>query len=344
MPAIEAFSGEELTLAENSPREPFFSVIMPTRNRPELFSRALHSVLTQSFLDFEVLVINDGSSDDHLPRYRELEKEAEIRTRWHHLLQRPNGHGPSYSINTGARLARGSYLCILDDDDTWEDARHLETAHRVIEAADGLVDVYYSNQAAYTADNMRVPGPLWLEGLGNSLREPNAPFGTFRVSPKTLLSHGGFPHLNCTIIRRDLFLELGGMDEGIRYECEVDLYLRTLSHAQLIIYTKSFIGRHNVPRADRKDNESTIANLTEKRLSQLRVYQKSLALSQHPDVIAACQSRLADRYKHLAADFKQRSRHTLAALFARFALACRFSIKWQAYTWYLEMLAKVRER
>ncbi|MEQ8800455.1 glycosyltransferase family 2 protein [Haliea sp.] len=342
MPAIDAYSSEEMTTAEEPHREPFFSIIMPTRNRPELFNQALRSVLAQSFQNFEVLVINDGSSDTHLPQYRKLEAEAETRTHWHYQPQRPNGHGPSYSINTGAQLARGIYLCILDDDDSWEDMQHLETAHKVIEAADGVVDAYYSNQAAYTADNQRVAGPLWIESLGNSLQTPNAPFGTFRVSPKVLLSHGGFPHLNCTIIRRDLFMQLGGMDEGIRYECEVDLYLRTLSHAQLIIYTKQLIGRHNVPRADRKDNESTMANLIEKRLSQVRVYEKSLALSEHPDVTAACQARLADLYKHLAADSRQRYRYTLAVLFARLALACRFSIKWQAYTWYLGVLATVR--
>lgn len=343
MPATKTHN-DNANQTEGATKTPFFSVILPTRNRPELLRRALNSVLDQSFRNFEVLVVNDGSSDDHLEHYHSLESGADPRVRWHHQTQRPNGHGPSYSINTGAWLARGKYLCILDDDDSWEDSNHLDFAQRVIDASDAVVDVFYSNQTAYTSDDQKVSGPLWLEELASTLHQSNAPLGTFKVTPGTLLSKGGFPHLNCTIMRRELFLQIGGMDEGIRYECEVDLYLRTLSEAGLIIYSKRSIGRHNVPRQDLQESESTMASFTEKRLSQTRIYQKNLALTSHSDVARACQARLADVYRHLAADAKRQRHYLRSALFARLGLACRYSLKWQAYTWYLATLALLGRR
>ncbi|MBV8121168.1 MAG: glycosyltransferase [Alphaproteobacteria bacterium] len=52
---------------------PLFSIIIPTRNRSSLFAVALQSVLEQRLRDFEVIVVNDGLSDEHALRYRELE-------------------------------------------------------------------------------------------------------------------------------------------------------------------------------------------------------------------------------------------------------------------------------
>ena len=119
MPTTETHNRTTPAGEDKLSQRPFFSVVLPTRNRPELFERALESVLKQSFQNFEVLVVNDGSDDGNLERYKELETTSDPRVRWHYQPQRPNGHGPSYSINTGAQLARGLYLCILDDDDSW---------------------------------------------------------------------------------------------------------------------------------------------------------------------------------------------------------------------------------
>jgi cellulose synthase/poly-beta-1,6-N-acetylglucosamine synthase-like glycosyltransferase len=323
---------------------PFFSVIIPTRNRPELFQRALQSVLAQSTQDLEVIVVNDGSADEYLAAYQAMEADAADCVSWICQAQRPNGHGPSYSINTGARAARGRYLCILDDDDSWEDMEHLQTARDVILRSDGDVDAYFSNQVAYDENNQRVEHALWLDGLANQLPITNAPCGTFRVEPRTLLQHGGFPHLNCTILHRQLFLDLGGMDEGIRYECEVDLYLRTLSVASHIIYTARCIGRHNVPAISKRNNESTSVDETQKRLSQIRVYQKNLCTSEHPDVVDACRTRLSPLYKHLTTLKRQSGERKAAAVLARVALAHRYSLKWQAYCIYLAVFAMLDRR
>lgn len=319
---------------------PFFSVILPTRNRPELFLRALNSVLRQSFRNIEVLVVNDGSSDEFLSRYGEMEEGSDPRVSRYYQPQRANGHGPSYSINTGAHAARGKYLCILDDDDSWEDADHLARAHAVISAADTEVDAYYSNQMAYTADGKPLDKLLWLGALVAKLPASSAGLhGTHRVTPEFLLSCNGFPHLNCSIIRRELYLAIGGMDEGIRYECEVDLYLRTLDASMQIIYSTAFVARHNIPDAVAKNNVSTGVNVLQKRLSQIVVYQKNLARAPAKPIRDNCLLKLAMLYKQLVQHFVAEKQYVIASRYARIALSYKWSIKWRFYCFYLAFLS-----
>lgn len=328
----------------DTPKAPIFSVILPTRNRPELFRRALDSVLQQSFRDIEVLVVNDGSADEFLPRYHALEADADPRVRWHYQPWRPNGHGPSYSINTGAWAARGQYLCILDDDDSWEAVDHLARAWDVISAADDVVDVYYSNQRAYSADGVPIATPLWLGVLADRLPASAAGcHGTHRVKPSFLLSCNGFPHLNCTIIRRDLYWQIGAMDEGIRYECEVDLYLRTLEAATHIVYNPAAIARHNIPDAVSKRSVSTAVNALQKRLSQIAVYQKILARHPIKPIRETCLLRLSMLYKRVAEHFVRERAFRLAATYARLAQAYHGSFKWRLYCAYLSLLGAFRK-
>lgn len=338
MPATEAYNWSAPAEEEKLNESLFFSVVLPTRNRPDLFERALKSVLEQSFQNFEVLVVNDGSDDGYLERYKELEATADPRVRWHYQPQRPNGHGPSYSINTGAQMARGRYLCILDDDDSWDAVHHLRQAHAAITSA-GAVDAYYSNQTAYRADGTPVQEALWLNALTKRLPRPGV---TQPVDAEFLLSCPGFPHLNCSIIKREHYLGVGGMDEGIRYECEVDLYLRTLDAAGLILYNPAIVARHNVPDAAQKANVSTKVTRVGKLLSQSTIYQKNLATAESAAVQARCRNKLTLAYKNLAQEFASERNFNRAATFARMALAVRYTIKWRLYCLQLELLAVLK--
>ena len=92
---------------------PFFSVIIPTFNRAHVLSRAIDSVLEQSFDDWELLIIDDGSTDDTqalLSNYKDNEKV--------HLLHTSN-QGVSKARNLAATKARGQWLAFLDSDDEW---------------------------------------------------------------------------------------------------------------------------------------------------------------------------------------------------------------------------------
>lgn len=90
---------------------PLFSVIIPTFNRAALLAAALETVFAQRFKNFEVIVIDDGSTDDTLAMLRNYGDRLQIVTQ--------ENRGPGAARNLGAEAAKGQYLAFLDSDDLW---------------------------------------------------------------------------------------------------------------------------------------------------------------------------------------------------------------------------------
>src|SRR4051794_13197703 len=97
-----------------APTEPTVSVVVPTYNQPRLLSETLDGVLAQTFADFEVVVVDDGSTDDTpavLARY--AGRDGRVR-----VVRQPNA-GIGAARNRGLDEARGRYVAPLDHDDLW---------------------------------------------------------------------------------------------------------------------------------------------------------------------------------------------------------------------------------
>jgi glycosyltransferase involved in cell wall biosynthesis len=117
----------EAKQSETAPR-PQVSVIMPTRNRAALLARSIDSVLAQTFRDFELIVVNDASTD----QTRELLAGiADPRLR---VLHREQNRGAAAARNAGIAIARGEFLAFQDDDDYWL-AQKLEKQVQALQAA-----------------------------------------------------------------------------------------------------------------------------------------------------------------------------------------------------------------
>ena len=319
---------------------PFFSVVIPTRNRVDLFKKALSSVLSQTFTNFEVIVVNDGSDEEFLEAYKQFEKETPSNVYFRYQIKLPIGHGQSYSMNTGALVGVGKYLCFLDDDDEWIDPDHLARAFESIANCEATVDAYYTNQTAVFVDGVVKQGPIWLEDLAERLQYKQSDVqGTMVVSVPELLESHGFAHLNCSIIRRELYLSINGMDENIRWECDRDLYLRTLDRADTILYNPCVVSRHLIPDTSKKDNMTTVVNMLEKRLYQVTVFQKGALLLKRSSLRTYCLAYLGFIYQHITHELLSTNRTKDAAVYASKALACRFSIKWFIRTYWLKIKA-----
>ncbi len=89
---------------------PSFSVIIPTFNRSHTLSRAINSVLNQKYKNFELIVIDDGSTDD---TWDVLAKYPDIK-----ILKQKN-YGVSHARNRGINVAKGEWIAFLDSDDEW---------------------------------------------------------------------------------------------------------------------------------------------------------------------------------------------------------------------------------
>ena len=102
-------------------QEPFVSIIMSTRNRAQFISRSILSALEQSFKEWELLVMDDGSTDNTPEVMRAWEKK-DVRIRYVRLTSPGN---IAKASNAGLRMAKGEFVAILDDDDWWIDPEKL---------------------------------------------------------------------------------------------------------------------------------------------------------------------------------------------------------------------------
>ena len=92
--------------------EPVFSIIVPTRNRPSTFARAISSIANQTFKRFEVIAIDDCSTTNSY--VKNICEKANIR---YQTINNPSNLGAAGSRNAGIAIAKGKYISFLDDDD-----------------------------------------------------------------------------------------------------------------------------------------------------------------------------------------------------------------------------------
>lgn len=108
-------------------KRPFFSIITTTYNRAGLLVRALDSLMAQTEIDWEAIVVNDGSTDEtHQIVWSYLKKDSRMK-----YVFQPN-QGFIRGKNTGIGLARGRYLTFLDSDDAYAPT-HLSTRKTILE-------------------------------------------------------------------------------------------------------------------------------------------------------------------------------------------------------------------
>ena len=156
---------------------PLFSVILTTYNRSHLLSRAIRSVLQQTFTDFELIIVDDHSSDNTPQAIAEFSDTRII------YIRQPENLGVSTARNTGIQQAKGEYICFLDDDDEYLPDFLKEINHfleRIKEPFIGFIRVGIVN--IYTPNNIinakeRIETKLWhFEQEKNLLFLSNMPY------------------------------------------------------------------------------------------------------------------------------------------------------------------------
>jgi glycosyltransferase involved in cell wall biosynthesis len=309
-----------------------FTVIIPSRNRPVLFAEALASVLGQSCDSIEVVVVKDGSAEEHEAAYGVVAQQAGSRTRFFDLPRTLNGHGQSYALNYGAGKANGDYLCFLDDDDSWTDMDYLRRVQQSIAASGGALDLHLTDQAAFVSGR-KVDRVVWIEDLMTHLdagRQRDLA-GAVTVTVPELLKATGFCHVNTTIIRKSLFTAMGGFDDDIRYENDRDFYFRAIDKAKAIRYSPFVVSRHNVPDPIQKTSMSTLVSDLEKRIFQIRVMDKAIVFSRWAELRSFARRHKGYVLKKMAQELARVGSYDLAAFYAREALLIAFTPGWLAY-------------
>ena len=104
---------------------PFFSIIVPTKNRREMLEKCIDSILNQTFIDFELIAVNDHSTDDTLEFLQTINDN-----RLQVILS--SGTERSAALNSGLDISEGRYICFVADDD-YISARFLQDFYDAIE-------------------------------------------------------------------------------------------------------------------------------------------------------------------------------------------------------------------
>jgi glycosyltransferase involved in cell wall biosynthesis len=195
-------------------QRPTFSVIMPAYNAASTIPSAIQSVLRQSRGDFELIVVDDGSTDGTRARVEEFD-DPRIRA-----FGRANG-GPAAARNHGIARARGIYLSMLDSDDIWLPG-YLESMAAALEAASGAAFAYTD---AWVLDD--ATGRIRATTAMAYQRPPAVP----PADPQEfllLLLDRNFVFTAATV-RRSVIDEVGGYDEQLWYGEDYELWVRIVA-------------------------------------------------------------------------------------------------------------------
>jgi glycosyltransferase involved in cell wall biosynthesis len=191
------------------------SVVIPAYNRANVIEEAIRSVQSQTYQDYEILVVDDGSSDS-TPRILKRLTQEDARIKY---LQHPTNLGAQAARNTGIRASKGRWIAFLDSDDRWL-PQSLKA--RLGLALQSRKEVIHSECLVLTTDGeARLYGTPRLVG---------------RVYKKLLTTTGPtFPSL---LVSKESLVRIGYLDENIPSHQEWDTVIRLARHYEFEFVTE----------------------------------------------------------------------------------------------------------
>jgi len=187
-------------------QSPEVSVIIPAYNVASFIKETVESVLAQTFVNYEIIIVNDGSPDTF-----ELEKALRpYQEKINYIKQENRGAGAAR--NAGLRLARGRYVAFLDGDDAWYPF-FLEKQLDLINS-DGGYDLVYAN--AILDGDSPWAGKTYMD------RDPSTGAATFEA----LIGERCSPITSGVLARLQPILDVGLFDESLRNSQDFDLWVR----------------------------------------------------------------------------------------------------------------------
>jgi glycosyltransferase involved in cell wall biosynthesis len=267
--------------------EPLVSVIIPTYNRAALINRAIDSARAQTYTNIEVIVVDDGSTDDTPNRLQQYGDGIRV--------VRQANTGPAAARNKGIALARGEYVAFLDSDDYWLPDK-LARQIGALEKAGAAVPCCLCNCTVLYPDGSKTSTFKIADII------PDYPDGLW-LNPEAVLSTRFVLFNQAAAIRRKALQRVGGFDEKLRLLEDYDLGLRlalegpwTIIRDEMVVYNHASHG--------------SLASTARQNELPLREYQ--LRVRERISVLINCQPRHF-RLRRLARRELRRARRELTA-------------------------------
>jgi len=192
------------------------SVIIPTFNRFSLISRAIDSVLNQTIKPFEIIVVDDGSSDNTSTFIKNNYKSVK--------LIKQNNLGVSKARNVGIKNSSGDWIALLDSDDEWKKNK-LEVQIKSLSEYD-YYSVCHTNEI-WIRNGIRVNQKKRHQKYGGDIFDKC--LDICRISPSSI------------IFKKNIINEVGWFDEGLSICEDYDLWLRITANFKILFIDKPLI-------------------------------------------------------------------------------------------------------
>lgn len=267
--------------------KPTVSVVMPTYNYGHYLAGALTSALGQTHADLEVLVIDDGSTDNTAAIMQPFLADERVR-----YYRRAN-QGPAAARNFGIAAARGTWVAFLDADDRWLPAKlEKQLARAATALAPGLV---YTRRLRMDA-----------EGRPLEFKQPRLYSGW--VLPQ--LFRDNFVCFSSVMVRREMLDSVGGFDTTVEHSEDYELLLRLTSRTPV-----DFVDE---PLVYYRTGHGNLSSQTEKRFRAVcAIMQRFLARGEHQLPRDLVRLSWAETYCHWGTARRQRSTLGAGAMYAR---------------------------
>jgi glycosyltransferase involved in cell wall biosynthesis len=288
---------------------PAVSVVIATYNRAKFITDTLDSILGQSFRDFEIIVVDDGSTDNT------REVLAPYESRIHYIHQ--NNRGPSAARNLGVQCAQGSWISIQDSDDLCA-PNHLSTLYGFAQKH-GDFGMVFAN-GAYLAGPEHHRNTIIPAGKSHRLAEKGVQLED--LFDKSIV------RLQAALISKACYEAVGGHDESLRISMDLDLAFRLFNRFPLA-YLDEVVFHY-------RKHSGNISGNQELRLREnIRVIEKLLSENPRAESILGKRrvaARLAYRYYRLAKGRWKHGERDQAREALKEAVALRpFDLKYRLY-------------
>jgi glycosyltransferase involved in cell wall biosynthesis len=240
------FYSDTNSAAVESQRVPSVSVVIPTYNSATFLKDAIESVLGQTYSDFEIIVIDDGSTDDTEDVLRSFGERISY--------VKQENKGVSAARNHGIRLARAQYVAFLDADDLWVPQKLAEQIPLLDK--DAGIGLVYSDWTIVSE-----------QGVSVSSFHSSRPPASGHVFSE--LIETGFILTSGTVVRRSCLNEVGDFDESLSIAQDYDLWLRICYRWKVGVVNKALVTK-------RSWNGSLSSNLSKTAAERIALFEKML--------------------------------------------------------------------
>jgi glycosyltransferase involved in cell wall biosynthesis len=293
-----------------------FSIVVPAHNAARTIDGCLHSVLSQTCSDFELIVVDDASTDRTLDVVRGFETDQRI----HSVKCLTNHGGPSRPRNVGVSLARGELIVFLDSDDLLA-PRALEWLAAFFQRTP-RVPMAFFNVEVYKDGNSCGPFLTEFDSFWRLARTRIGERDFVIDDPTTYRQLIATNFIRCcgTAVRRGVFDRLGRFDESVTNSDDFDMWVRIARQSAI-----GFIDRPGGTYCVRADSISSrgpqlIAN-------RIKILEKLEALPQDKETATVIARKLATNHAALA--YAWRIRTKLQAARSEYQMSLRYQWNWK---------------